>query len=171
MRLSFDYHTRQVYRGIRKPYLHLMHDVMSLEGEEEEGNGDDAGDAATATASKADASVAPPTPHQRQQRTSLLRAWHQRGNPFRMPDDNYQSSESPATAAAEDSGGVTGTGDGGGGGVGLGKLPGGTDVDDEPDTVAVSLRGPGGEAGGARRQDFGGGGDGAVDELEAEDER
>lgn len=172
-------HVRKVYRGIRKPYLHLMHDVMSLEGEEEEeGRPQDSniGGAVTAIATKADP-PAPMTPPQ--QTTSLLRAWHQRGNPFQTPGDNYPSSESPDTAASapNDRGGGAGTGDGAGGsggGVGLGRLPQGTDVDDEPDAVsAVALGGGGGEAGRARREDFGGGGggNGVLDELDAEEQR
>ncbi|CAN0189021.1 unnamed protein product [Scytosiphon promiscuus] len=218
----------RVYRGIRKPYLHLMHDVMSLEGEGEEEQGAAAGEegesrkqafpaaqpttttvtAVTATEleigapTTADPSAQglPPTPQPRrelrpQRRQSLLREWHRRGNPFRMPGDNYASADA-ATAATGGVGGAAATaatagegreeaaaaataaaGGGGGSssGVGLGMLPEGTDVDDDPDTVVAVMGAAGGGGtvshGGAGGRGRGGGRDDVRDEVQSEEHR
>lgn len=97
------------------------------------------------------------------QKQSFLREWHRRGNPFRV------IGESVGASIAGDSEAVAVEGEGMLAGVGLGRLPSGTDVDDDPDLVG---RGGGAAAGadaggkGAR-----GRGEAIQEQLEAEEKR
>lgn len=241
-----------MYRGIRQPYLHLMHDVMSLDGDTpplpvppgphdahtippsappphrppaaasnggeqtSAGAGTGAGTSAGVGAAGGAARTQPTSTAaaawrqgQRQRRRQpLLREWHRRGNPFRVLGDNSptvgekrssssinagsssgrgsgvagdirppsSSSLSLAVAAAAGGSGRGGRrgGDGVIGGVGLGRLPPGTDLDDDPDEVAggASVGAAAAAVGAVGRVGAGGRGhDGIQDELEAEEKR
>eukprot|EP00904_Undaria_pinnatifida_P002484 jgi/Undpi1/12236/HiC_scaffold_5.g01912.m1 len=121
---------------------------------------------------------------QQQQEQPLLRAWHRRGNPFRTlgPAGAPTSASDEAGVegqAGREGGGAAGGGGGGGeggeketvAGVGLGRLPIGTDHDDDPDWGVVAAVGV--EAGEAEGGRAGGGRDGgrSREELEVEDRR
>ncbi|CAN0441267.1 unnamed protein product, partial [Ectocarpus sp. 12 AP-2014] len=157
----------RVYRGIRKPYLHLMHDVMALEEEQESSpeQSPEGSSSCSATKPTLDPSSTPPTTppppspppppdQQQQQQQPLLRAWHQRGNPFQMSGDNYLPlpsvqegpTEAGTAAGVAAAGGETPMGMSliAGGGVGLGMLADGADVDDDPDAVLAVCGAPGG---------------------------
>ncbi|CAN0559484.1 unnamed protein product, partial [Ectocarpus sp. 12 AP-2014] len=150
----------RVYRGIRKPYLHLMHDVMALEEEPEsspEQSPEGSSPSSSASKPTLDPSSTPPTTppppspppppdqQQQQQQQPLLRAWHQRGNPFQVSGDNYpplptvkeETTEAGTAVVVAPAGGETpmGMSSIAGGGVGLGMLADGVDVDDDPDAV------------------------------------
>lgn len=127
--------------------------------------------------------------HQPQQ--GLLREWHRRGNPFQQLGEN-SSGNSNAESVTPTSTALNSLEGGAGGGrgsipkgsttttiagVGLGRLPAGTDVDDDPDEVAMvggvsTRRGEEGGGGrGRRARDRGGGNLDIQEELEAEEKR
>lgn len=167
----------QVYRGIREPYLHLMHDVMSLH--------EDSHPLSHETTGREKGNECDDENHQhfsKRRANPLLREWHRSGNPFKILGPQGVSKEklsegssgaasnavasAAAAAPSPDEKSVVA-------GVGFGRLPMGMDVDDDPDQASSTSTVEEAKA------DAGSGGGGMearstapfVDELEQEEKR